>query len=38
MKKQVMPEDQKLIIIDFLTKMLELSPQKRFSAEEALNH
>lgn len=38
MKKQMMPEEHRLIITDFMNRMLCLSPQNRFSAEEALNH
>lgn len=37
-RKLDMPEEHKTVIIDFLSKMLEIRPEKRLSVEEALNH
>jgi serine/threonine protein kinase len=38
LKKQSMPEDHKELIMDFLSKILEVSPEKRISVDEALKH
>ena len=38
MRKQVMPEEQKAALKDFLQRLLEVNPAKRMSVGEALSH